>query len=41
MIKAVVILFTLPLLFSWAVNARPRRFNPASGLENVLAARGT
>jgi hypothetical protein len=41
MIKAVVILFTLPLLFSWAMNSRPRRFNPASGLENVLAARGT
>lgn len=41
MIKGVVILFTLPLLFSWAVNARPRGFDPRTGLEKVLAARGT
>lgn len=40
-IKGVVILFTLPLLFSWAVNARPRRFDPATGLEKVLTERGT
>jgi hypothetical protein len=36
-----VILFTLPVLFSWVVNARPRRFDPATGLEKVLTARGT
>jgi len=40
-IKGAVILFTLPLLFSWAVHARPRRFNPTSDLEKVLASRGS
>ena len=39
MIKAVVILFSLPLLLGWLVNARPRRFDPQTGLEKVIAAR--
>lgn len=38
-IKAVVILFSLPLMMSWLVNARPRRFDPQAGLEKVIAAR--
>lgn len=38
-IKAVVIVFSLPLLMSWAVNSRPRRFKPAEDLDQVLAGR--
>ncbi|MCA8902698.1 MAG: hypothetical protein KDA53_15775 [Hyphomonas sp.] len=38
-VKAAIILFSLPLLFSWLVNARPRRFDPVDGLDAVLAAR--
>jgi hypothetical protein len=38
-IKAVLILFSLPLLFSWIAKARPRRFDPVYGLEDVIAAR--
>lgn len=38
-IKLALILFSLPLLFSWVIHARPRRFDPATGLEAVLSAR--
>lgn len=38
-VKAGIILFSLPLLFSWVVNARPRRFDPVSGIDGVLKAR--
>ncbi|MEZ5998186.1 MAG: hypothetical protein R3B98_05790 [Hyphomonas sp.] len=37
--KLVIIAFSLPLLFSWAMNARPRRFDPMTGLDKVIAAR--
>jgi len=39
LIKSVLILFSLPLMLSWLVNARPRRFDPQEGLEKVIAAR--
>lgn len=39
LIKLGIILFCLPLLFSWAINARPRRFDPVRNLDTVLAAR--
>ena len=38
-LKLGLIAFSLPLLLSWAVNARPRRFDPHTGLEAVLKAR--
>jgi hypothetical protein len=38
-VKAVVILSSLPLMMSWLVNARPRRFDPHADLEKVIAAR--
>ena len=38
-VKLGVILVSLPLLFSRAIHARPRRFDPAMGLECVLSAR--
>lgn len=38
-LKAVVILFSLPLMLSWLVHARPRRFDPQADLEKVIAAR--
>jgi len=34
-----VILFSLPLMMSWLVNARPRRFDPQADLEKVIAVR--
>lgn len=39
LVKLGIILFCLPLLFSWALNSRPRRFDPARDLDAVLAAR--
>ena len=39
LVKLAVIAVSLPLMFSWVVNARPRRFDPVSGLEGVLSAR--
>ena len=38
-VKLGIILVSLPLLFSWAVKSRPRRFDPETGLEAVLSAR--
>lgn len=38
-LKLVVILFSLPLMFGWATKAFPRRFDPHTGLDKVLAAR--
>lgn len=38
-VKLGIILISLPLLFSWGIHARPRRFNPETGLEAVLSAR--
>ncbi|MEZ5947333.1 MAG: hypothetical protein R3C04_10875 [Hyphomonas sp.] len=38
-VKAGIILFSLPLLFSWIIHARPRRFDPETGLEKVIVAR--
>ena len=38
-VKSGLILISLPLLFSWAIHARPRRFDPQTGLEAVLSAR--
>ncbi len=40
LIKAAVILFSLPLLLSWAIHSRPRSFSPERDLEKVLAAKG-
>lgn len=39
MIKMGIVIFTLPLLLSWAVNARPRRFDPVRDIDKVLDAR--
>jgi hypothetical protein len=39
LIKLGIVLISLPLMFSWAVNSRPRRFDPARDLDKVLAAR--
>lgn len=39
LIKLGIILVSLPLLLSWGIHARPRRFDPEMGLEAVLSAR--
>lgn len=39
LIKLGIILVSLPLLLSWGIHARPRRFDPETGLEAVLSAR--
>ncbi|MBA3069741.1 MAG: hypothetical protein FP825_14825 [Hyphomonas sp.] len=39
MVKLGIVIFTLPLLLSWAVNARPRRFDPVRDIDKVLDAR--
>ncbi len=39
LIKLGIVLICLPLLFTWALNSRPRRFDPARDLDAVLAAR--
>jgi len=38
-VKLAVIAFSLPLLLSWIVHARPRRFDPATDLDEVFASR--
>jgi hypothetical protein len=38
-LKLGIILISLPLLFSWAIKARPRRFDPETGLDAVISAR--
>lgn len=38
-VKLAVIAVSLPLLLSWIMHARPRRFDPDNGLEAVLSAR--
>ena len=39
LVKAGILVFSLPMLLSWAINARPRRFDPSKELEKVLSAR--
>ncbi len=38
-LKAGIILISLPLMMSWLLNARPRRFRPHTDLEKVIKAR--